>query len=244
MIEKTPETTSSFGDRKNFVAFGNLLHAPNVDAVLQLKELWPAIKEQLPQVELHVYGAYAPQQILQLHNEREGFLVKGWIEDLKPTLEKYRLQLAYLRFGAGLKGKLVDALRFGLPSITTEIGGEGLNGELNFGGKITSSKEDFVTAAVEFYTRENLWSAAQKNGFEIIEHRFQKHIFSNGFKERIDFLVQNLEQHRQRNFMGQVLQHQSLQASKYLSKWIEAKNTTTSSSVCYANSNEVREEYR
>ncbi len=246
LVENISENLVTFEERKNFISIGNLLHAPNVDAVLQLKKHWPALKEQLPNAEIHVYGAYAPQQITELHNEQGGFLIKGWVEDLENTLGKYRLQLAFIRFGAGLKGKLVDAMRIGLPSITTEVGAEGLCGNLPFGGEIISSNEDFVKSAVQLYSEEELWNKAQKNGFEIITRRFKKEIFSEDFIKRIAFLSQNLEKHRKENFIGQVLQHQSLQATKYMSKWIEAKNSLpqNSSPVCFANSDEVREEYR
>lgn len=246
LVENISENLVTFEELKNFISIGNLLHAPNVDAVLQLKKHWPALKEQLPNAEIHVYGAYAPQQITELHNEQEGFLIKGWVEDLENTLGKYRLQLAFIRFGAGLKGKLVDAMRIGLPSITTEVGAEGLCGNLPFGGEIISSNEDFVKSAVQLYSEEELWNKAQKNGFEIITRRFKKEIFSEDFIKRIAFLSQNLEKHRKENFIGQVLQHQSLQATKYMSKWIESKNSLpqNSSPVCFANSDEVREEYR
>lgn len=246
LVENTSEDVPTFEMRQNFVAIGNLLHAPNVDAVLQLKKLWPEIKKQLPAAEVHIYGAYAPQQISQLHNKKEGFLIKGWAEDLEIILKQYRLQLAYIRFGAGLKGKLVDAMRFGLPSITTQVGAEGLCGNLPFGGEITSSTDDFITMTVRLYSEEKTWQEAQQNGFKIIENRFQKHLFSEEFKKQIRGLFQNLETHRQRNFIGQVLQQQSLQATKYMSKWIEAKNTLSQSAspVCYANNDEVREGYR
>ncbi len=246
LVENTSRKFPTFEMRQHFVAIGNLLHAPNVDAVLQLKKLWPEIKKQLPAAEVHIYGAYAPQQISQLHNKKEGFLIKGWAKGLETTLKQYRLQLAYIRFGAGLKGKLVDAMCYGLPSVTTEVGAEGLCGNLPFGGMITASTDDFITMAVRLYSEEKTWHEAQQNGFKIIESRFQKHLFSEDFKRQILSLSQNLETHRQHNFIGQVLQHQSLQATKYMSKWIEAKNTLpqSASPVCYANSDEVRDEYR
>src|SRR5690554_3667406 len=236
----------SFEERRNFLAIGNLLHAPNVDAVLQLKSFWPKIKKQLPAAELHIYGDYAPQQILELDNKQEGFRIMGWAEDVEKLMASYRLQLAPIRFGAGLKGKLLDAMSFGLPSITTEVGAEGLNGNLSFGGEIIFSNEEFINAAVQFYSGENLWKEAQQNGFDIIQTRFQKESFNSPFNKRIKFLLENLEQHRHKIFIGQILQHHSLQASKYMSKWIEAKNTLpqNASPVCYANSDEVREEYR
>ena len=236
----------SFETRHDFLAIGNFLHAPNVDAVMQLKSLWPKIKKQLPAAELHIYGAYAPQQILELDSKQDGFRIMGWAENVEKLMTSYRLQLAPLRFGAGLKGKLLDAMSFGLPSITTEVGAEGINGNLSYGGKIIFSTEEFIHAAVQFYSEETPWNEAQQKGFDIIQARFQKENFSSTFYNRIHFLLANLEQHRKKNFFGQILQHHSLQASKYMSKWIEAKNTLpqNASPVCYANGDEVREEYK
>ncbi len=223
MVEPTSENTPAFEERQNFFAIGNLLHAPNVDSVLQLKKFWPEIRQQLPDAELHIYGAYAPQQVLQLNNIKEGFLIKGWADDLEIAMKTYRVQLAPLRFGAGLKGKLLDAMRFGLPSVTTEIGAEGMCGELSFGGMISTSKEKFIDASIQLYSRQDLWSKAQQNGFNIIENRFQKKIFSEVFKKHLRTLSAQLEQHRRENFFGQILQHHTLQSTKYLAKWIEAK---------------------
>lgn len=240
------KNTVSFTERENFLAIGNLLHPPNVDSVLQLKKLWPKVKKQIPSAELHVYGAYAPQQILQLNNKKEDFIVKGWAEDVKEIMINYRVQLAPIRFGAGLKGKLFDAMQFGLPSITTEVGAEGLNGNLAFGGIITTSDEYFITKAVELYSDENAWQNAQENGFRIIKKRFLDELFSEKLKARITSLVENITNHRQENFLGQVIQHHTLQSTKYLSKWIETKNQIpqSSSPVCFANSDEIRDEYK
>ena len=223
LVAAVSESTPAFEERQNFLAIGNLLHAPNVDSVLQLKKLWPEIRQQLPDAELHIYGAYAPQQVLQLNNIKEGFHIKGWADYLEIAMKTYRVQLAPLRFGAGLKGKLLDAMRFGLPSVTTEIGAEGMCGELSFGGMISTSKEKFIDASIQLYSRQYLWSKAQQNGFNIIENRFQKKIFSEVFKNQIQSLLANLEKHRRQNFMGQILQHHTLQSTKYLAKWIEAK---------------------
>lgn len=236
----------SFENRQNFTTIGNLLHAPNVDSVLQLKKIWPEIRKKLPKVELHIYGAYAPQQILQFNSTNEGFIVKGWAENLGLVLNSYRVLLAPIRFGAGLKGKILDAMNYGLPSVTTEMGAEGLCGNLPFGGKITLSDKDFIKSAIQLYSEEKLWKKAKDNGFGIIQKRFKKNLFSEEFIKQIYELCSNLEQHRQENFIGQILQHHTLQGTKYMSKWIEAKNTIpqNASPVCFANSEEVREDYR
>jgi glycosyltransferase involved in cell wall biosynthesis len=224
LVEKISKKTPSFEERQNFLAIGNLLHAPNVDSVLQLKALWPEIKKQLPEAELHIYGAYAPQQILQLNNKKEGFIIKGWAEHVEAVMKNYRVQLAPLRFGAGLKGKFLDAMHFGLPSVTTKIGAEGMCGNLPFGGAVTTSKEEFMETSLKLFSEEDTWNIAQQNGFKILEKRFQKKLFSEAFKKQISTLLANLEKHRQGNFIGQILQHHTLQSTKYLSKWIAEKN--------------------
>ncbi len=234
----------TFKERNNFITLGNFLHTPNVDAVFQLKEIWPSIRKKLPQAELHIYGAYAPQKIHQLHNEREGFLLKGWAPDAQMVMKQARVQLAFLRFGAGLKGKLLDAMLFGTPSVSTKIGAEGMYGELPFAGVVAASTDDFINASVQLYSEEKLWNEAQQNGFSIIEKRFSKFLFSEEFKRHIKALISNLEIHRQQNFIGQILQHHTLQSSKYMSKWIEAKNSGSNSNVCLAQDPEVRKEYR
>ncbi|SRX55417.1 glycosyltransferase [Aequorivita sp. CIP111184] len=233
LVETFSEEKSipSFEDRQNFLAIGNLLHAPNVDSVVQLKQIWPEIKKQLPKAELHIYGAYAPQQILQLNNKKDGFIIKGWAADVETVMKNYRLQLSPLRFGAGLKGKLLDAMHFGLPSVTTKVGVEGMCGEFQFGGSITTSNEDFINASIKLYTDEKLWKEARQNGFEIIQKRFLKDLFSEDFKKHVRTLSKNLEKHRQENFIGQILQHHSLQSTKYLSKWIEAKTLLNKNSA-------------
>ena len=246
LVETVSEEKSfpSFKERYNFLAIGNFLHAPNVDSVLQLKEIWPEIKKQVPNAELHIYGAYAPQQIQQLHHKKDGLMIKGWADDVANVMENYRVQLAPLRFGAGLKGKLLDAMRCGLPSVTTEVGAEGMHGKFPFGGSIANATKDFIEASVKLYSEENFWNQAQQNGFKIIQKRFQKNLFSEDFKKRIRTLSENLNAHHQQNFIGQILQHHTLQSAKYMGKWIEAKNNPNASNVCFEKSDEVRKEYR
>jgi glycosyltransferase involved in cell wall biosynthesis len=123
-----------------------------------------------------------------------------------------------------LKGKLFEAMQLGLPSITTKMGAEGMNGNIDWNGFITSDEADFVEKAIELYTNKNVWKTAQKNGYEIIEKRFKKELYETDFMNEVENLQENLKSHRNQNFLGQILQHQSLQSTKYMSKWIEAKN--------------------
>jgi len=214
-----------FEERNHFIAIGNLLHQPNVDSVLYLKkEIWSAIRKQLPKAELHIYGAYAPQQILELHSKKDGFLIKGWAENVSEVMSNARICLAPLRFGAGLKGKLLDAMVYGTPSVTTSIGAEGMAGKFPFSGIVSDEIEAIVSASVELYSNKNKWLQAQQNGKEILNKRFRRELFSEEFNARMISLQENSSTHRNNNFIGQILQHQTLQSTKYMSKWIEAKN--------------------
>ena len=225
LSEEINTNVPKFEDRQHFVSIGNFLHEPNWQTVLQLKKLWKPIKKQLPDAELHVYGAYVSEKAKQLHNEKEGFLIKGRAESVANVYLKAKVLLAPIPYGAGLKGKLFEAMQLGLPSITTKMGAEAMNGNLDWNGFITSDEADFIEKAVELYTNKSLWETAQKNGYKIIDKRFKKEVFAIDFMNRIEALQLDLKTHRNQNFLGQILQHQTLQSTKYMSKWIEAKNS-------------------
>ena len=223
--EETINHYPTFEERQHFITIGNFLHPPNYDAVLFLKQsIWPLIRRQLPKAEVHIYGAYESQKVTQLHNEKEGFLIKGFAEDVDIVMQQAKVCLAPLRFGAGLKGKLVDAMQNGTPCVMSDIAAEGMFGEFEPNGFIEDNLETFAQKAVELYTNAEVWKAKQNSGFKVLNQRFDKANFKDEFAQKIESLSMDLKSHRQNNFIGHILQHQTLQSTKYLSKWIEEKN--------------------
>ncbi len=215
-----------FEDRNHFMTIGNFKHQPNLDAVLYLKNnVWPLIRNKLPKAEIHIYGSYVTKRVQQLHNEEEGFLIKGWAEDLKETFTSYKVCLAPIQFGAGLKGKLIDSMLYGTPSITSQIGAEGMHGNYDWNGFIVDGIEQFSEKAIELYENKNKWMQAQKNGVTIINECFEVSLFEKSFIEKIQLFQDNLQEFRMRNFTGTMLKHHTMKSTKYLSKWIEAKNS-------------------
>jgi O-antigen biosynthesis protein len=215
----------SFEERDGFVFIGNFLHEPNWDAVLFLKEsIWPKISQKIPKATLKIYGAYPSQKVLQLHHPKSNFFIMGRAENAQEVVRKSKVVLAPLRFGAGIKGKLLEAMQTGTPSVTTNIGAEAMHGNLPWNGFVTDTVEDFVDAAVQLYTDTSSWLASQHNGFPILNKRYQKDLFEGIFVERLQHLLSNIEEHRRNNFYGALLQHHTLSSTKYMSKWIEAKN--------------------
>ncbi|MFY0713072.1 glycosyltransferase family 4 protein [Seonamhaeicola sp. NFXS20] len=214
-----------FNKRKHFITIGNFLHKPNYNAVLYLKEtIWPLIKKKLPEAELHIYGAYCSNKISQLNNEKQGFLIKGFAYDVNQVMQCAKVCLAPIRFGAGLKGKLVDAMQNGTPCVTTTVGAEGMFGDIEANGFIEGIPEAFANKAVQLYQNETLWKEKQQNGFQTINNRFNKQYFQKEFIEQVEIISLELNDRRLHNFTGQMLQHHILNSTKFMSKWIEEKN--------------------
>ena len=233
-IQNFSHADKSYSDRQYFISMGNFRHQPNWDAVLFLKQnIWPFIRKQLPKAELHIYGAYPPPKATQLHNERQGFLIKGWAQDAKYVMQQARVCLAPLRFGAGIKGKLAEAMLCGTPNVTTNIGTEGMKMGLDWPGLITdltnfdnqeASAEDFANHAVRLYQDETLWQQKQVYGYQLIKTHFDKDKIQSKLLTRITDIEDNLDFHRATNFIGQMLQHHQLKSTQYMAQWIEAKN--------------------
>ena len=214
-----------FDARTGFVSVGNGKHAPNVDAIKVLKhEIWPRIRKQLPEAEIHMYGAYLPQQVNEMHSPKTGFYINGWAEDVNTVLQNARVLLAPLQFGAGIKGKLLDAMRMGTPSVTTTVGAEGMHGNLPWNGAVNDDWDSFAEATVELYQEQELWQTAQENGVQLLQKFYDKEVLQNRLKARLQQLTTTLETHRSQNFIGKLLQHQTLSSTKYMAKWIEEKN--------------------
>ena len=215
----------AFELRKDFVFIGNFLHEPNFAAVQELKEkIWPLIYKKIPHAELHIYGAYATQKVFNLHQPKERFLVKGRAENAQETVKQYRVGLAPLRFGAGLKGKLLEAMMCGTPTVTTSIGCEGIGTDENWSGFIAESLEEFAQAALTLYEQEPVWKEKQAKGFALLNSSFHAAKHEERFITWFTWLLQNKQQNRLHNFMGAILHHEQMQATKYMSKWIEEKN--------------------
>ncbi|MEP6804974.1 MAG: glycosyltransferase family 4 protein, partial [Flavobacterium sp.] len=225
MSENELEKLPSFEERKNFVFIGNFLHEPNWNTVQYLKEtIWHLLKKQFPEAVLEVYGAYPSQKVLQLHQPKNGFFIMGRAVDSNEIVKNSRVVLAPIRFGAGLKGKLLEAMQCGTPSVTTTIGSEAMHANLPWNGFITDDIQEFTTKAISLYQNENLWKESQKNGITIVNECFQKSKYSDTLIERINLLLDDSKNHRLYNFMGSLLQHHTLKSTKYMAKWIEAKN--------------------
>ncbi|MBE5320437.1 glycosyltransferase family 4 protein [Pedobacter sp. MR2016-19] len=214
-----------FEDRADFVFIGNFLHEPNWNTVQVLKtKVWPKLRKKLPGANLNIFGSYASQKVLQLDNKGEKFLIKGRALDARETIAKHRILLAPIQFGAGVKGKFIDAMQVGTPSVTTSVGAEAMKGDLDWNGSTEDDLELFIEESVKLYQDKNAWQVAQQNGIQIINQRYSAKYFADQFIKEIERLASDLTTHRQNNFFGQILNHHTVLSTKYMSLWIEEKN--------------------
>ena len=214
-----------FKERKHFVTIGNFLHPPNLDAVRFLKEaIWPKIRAQLKDTELHIYGAYANEKATQYEDKNNGLNIKGFAESVDDMMSNARLCLSPLRFGAGLKGKFFDAMYNGTPFITTSIGAEGIvSADCDY-SFVADAVDDIVKHAITLYQDENVWLQQQKFGFDLLSKKFNKTHHIRKFLNRLEDALTNRETYRLQNFTGLMLHFHSMQSTKYMSRWIEEKN--------------------
>ena len=216
MVEPAPD----FGMRQHFCTVGNYMHAPNIDAVEVLaKQLWPELRTSLPQAEMHVYGAYPSPRALQLNRAKEGFFVHGPVDDLRGMLHAHRVLLAPLRFGAGLKGKVMDAWYYGMPVVSSPIGAEGLFPSLLWGGEVAEIGEGFVEAACRLYEQEDAWQRGVDRGREILATQFAEDVHGESLLSCLE------ETSAGADVIGAMLWREQLRSTEFMSRWIEAKNT-------------------
>lgn len=225
MVETPSAPPAPFETRAHFLSIGNFRHAPNWDAVLWMKTtVWPLIRQQLPTAQLHIYGAYTPPKATALHNATQGFHVLNWAQDALQVMRAARVLLAPLRFGAGIKGKILDAMICGTPNVTTPIGAEGMHGEAAWPGAVTRTAQAFADQAVQLYRDETRWRNAQQLGLALLSERYRQSVHGPALIERLMQVRQHLEQLRRDNFTGSMLRHHQHKSTQYMAQWIEAKN--------------------
>lgn len=161
-------TRIPFAKRRDIVFIGGYQHIPNVDAVQYLvTEIMPLLRKQLPGVRFYAVGSNPPADIQAL--AAEDVIITGFVEDLTPLLDKMRVSVAPLRYGAGIKGKIGTAMAVGLPVVATSLAAEGMlltDGENIL---VADGAEAFAGAIVKIYRDEALWNRISQMGLAFAE---------------------------------------------------------------------------
>jgi GT2 family glycosyltransferase len=163
----------SFSKRKNLLFIGGFDHLPNQDAIKWFsKEILPLIRQQLPDIILKVIGANMPPSLVKILSGIPGIEVLGYVEDISNIFMCTRVFVCPLRYGAGVKGKLGQAIEYGMPIVSTTIGIEGMHLEDSDSCLVADNAVDFANAVLRIYTNQALWESARNAAREILEKYF------------------------------------------------------------------------
>jgi GT2 family glycosyltransferase/glycosyltransferase involved in cell wall biosynthesis len=166
------EDPTGFAARRDVFFLGGFGHPPNVDAVQWfVTEVWPHVRMVLPEIEFHIVGAEAPASVLALA-EHPGVKVIGYAPTLEPVLEAYRVGVAPLLYGAGIKGKVATTMGAGIPCVCTPIAAEGMGIQPNIHALIEDDPRQFARAVVSIYGDEALWTRLSRRGRDLVAERF------------------------------------------------------------------------
>ncbi len=227
LLYPKPGDVSSFNKRSNFIAIGNCNHPPNMDGFDVLsKVVWPQIarSSDMAGVELHLYGAYPNHALLAMKNPTLGIVVHGKASDAVTSLSQYRVNLAPLRFGAGVKGKIADGWFAGTPCVATSIGAEGMTGSFPFGGYVENSWVKFAERAVDLYRNEIRWNEAQQAGLSVLRDMFAADSQLLDLTTALNTTLRDKAAIRAKNVVGEILWREQNRSTEFFSRWIEAKN--------------------
>ncbi|MGH8106433.1 MAG: glycosyltransferase, partial [Arenimonas sp.] len=173
-IHELRTATPSFVERRDILFVGNFRHPPNQDGLQWfLETIWPAVHSKCPDIRLNIVGAAAPENLVRI-SEGMNVVFHGRVEDIESAIDAARINIAPLCYGAGVKGKISQALASGLPTIATTVAADGM-GLINEESIWVADKpEDFVSAILALYEDEKKWNFLSKNAYEVAEQLFSE----------------------------------------------------------------------
>jgi len=184
LVLDIPGCRKDFSERKGILFIGGFSHQPNMDAVKYfVNEVWPQLKQRIPDLIFYILGSNPPEDILRLQSS--DVRVVGYVENLDEYFDRCRISIAPLRFGAGIKGKIGTSLSYGVPVVTTTIGIEGMGIKKGKEVLVGDTVDDFAKAVEYLYTDNDLWNSVSESGLAFV----RKHYSIEAGKARLDELL-------------------------------------------------------
>ncbi len=170
-IHEVHGSAKPFSQRKELVFVGSFQHAPNLDAVKYLaEEIMPLVREKSSSVKIYVIGNDPPAHITALASEQ--IVLAGHVPDLGQYFNSCRVSVAPLRFGAGVKGKVLTSLSYGVPVVASSIAAEGMFLTDGEDVLIADEARGFAEAVVSLYRDQSLWNRLSRNGLDTVSKHF------------------------------------------------------------------------
>ncbi|MCD4697089.1 MAG: glycosyltransferase, partial [Bacteroidales bacterium] len=185
-FENIPGKVPKFGDRRDILFVGYFRHPPNPDAILWfVNEIFPLVKKHIPEIRLHVVGSHPTKEVLKLHGD--SINVTGFVSD-EELINFYRsckIAILPLRFGAGVKGKLLESLYHQVPTVITNVAAEGIPEIENY-SLIADDANEFANKIIQLYNQKELWESYSANGKKFIKKYFTEKAAEKLIEQIID----------------------------------------------------------
>ena len=165
-----------FSEKKDIIFVGGFKHKPNEDAVLWfVRDIWPKILKEVPECNFIIAGSSPTEKIKEL--ECDNIKVTGFIsdEELAGYYKNCKVCVIPLRFGAGVKGKTIEAIYNKIPVVSTSVGIEGING-IEECISAADTDKDFANKVIEYYNNPKLAEETVDN-----YHRYLSKYFSSDY---------------------------------------------------------------
>ncbi|HHV53908.1 MAG TPA: glycosyltransferase [Firmicutes bacterium] len=200
-IHEVRKLGPGFTERKGLLFVGNFLHQPNLDGILWfLQEVWPAIVAEEPDISCTIVGYAAPPALYARAAEASRLggkvTVTGYVPDLTPYLASARVSIAPLRAGAGMKGKIAEAMACGLPVVTTSIGAEGMELTDGVNALIRDDAAPFAAGILEVYRDRELWNQIAANGMRHVREHYSANKVRLDVRDVLREAVRNITEPR------------------------------------------------
>ena len=183
-VHEPVELNTSFEARKDLLFVGNFNHTPNEDAVIFFsKEIFPKIAAQIPDIKFYIVGNNPTDKVKALISEK--IVITGWVPEIKPYLEKCRVSVVPLRYGAGNKGKVGETLSHGVPMVSTSIGAEGMNIVNGVHSFVTDKPEQFAEYVIKLYEDKDLWKKFSTQGKTLIASQYSSKLM----RQRLQYIL-------------------------------------------------------
>lgn len=195
VIEKFYNTSADYPRRRDLVFIGGYDHRPNADAVVFFaREILPLILQEIPEIVFHVVGSNPPVEITALTSEH--IQVHGFVPDIDELMQSVRISVNPLRYGAGVKGKVVTSMSYAVPCVGTSVAMEGMGLTPGTHALVADAPEEFASAVVNLYRDEKRWKQIATNGLEFIRAHFSQEAAAGTFEHIFDKLTPPSRRHR------------------------------------------------
>jgi glycosyltransferase involved in cell wall biosynthesis len=164
----------NFNETENAISFmGTLCWEPNIDGLVWfIKEVWPLVKEINPEVIFYIMGKSPDDRIIKAINHDSNIILTGFVKELDTYLKKTRAYIAPLRFGSGMKVKVLEGLYRGVPTVATTVAAEGLEVKNKCDIFINDEPIAFAKSCLELLNNESKWNQFRDNSRKIAQERY------------------------------------------------------------------------